>query len=248
MSMPRNVNWRIKRYELTIDVIKRRLQEQAHVEQQLKSQLEAKQEIQLQREETFASLQEEVDVKTKKLKKLWSKFQAAKNEQQDLQDEFRNEREDLLDTLRELSRELALKLSIIDNFIPEEDRVKIEKTAYYDEETEEWILRRSHKSSSSSPQMRVISRPVSLPTLHRPTSQFAKSMMSAQTTNTRYISENIVTFPLDLPERTTMDMEAIRVDEDEDDGIQGALEYALNGDEEDVIEVESSRRSSRRMK
>jgi hypothetical protein len=155
----------------------------------------------------------------------------------------------LLDTLRELSRELSLKLSIIENFIPEEDRIKIEKQAYYDEEKEEWILKRNSKDSSESPHMRKIDRPVSIPTLHRPTSQFAKSMMQSQNTNMRYRGENIVNFPLDLPERTTMDMDAIRSQSPDDaaDNIQGALEYALNDHDEGVIEVEGGRRM-RRMK
>ena len=39
-------------------------------------------------EEHFSSLQEEVEVKTKKLKKLWAKFQGAVREAQDLQEEF----------------------------------------------------------------------------------------------------------------------------------------------------------------
>lgn len=38
--------------------------------------------------EHFSSLQEEVEVKTKKLKKLWAKFQGAVREAQDLQEEF----------------------------------------------------------------------------------------------------------------------------------------------------------------
>jgi hypothetical protein len=162
-----------------------------------------------------------------------------------LQDEFRTEREDLLDTMRELSRELSLKLSIIENFIPEEDRVKIEKMAYYDEEKEEWILKRKSKDSSESPHMRKIERPVSIPTLHRPTSQFAKSMMQSQNTNMRYRGENIISFPLDLPERTTMEMNQIRSASPDEaaDNIQGALQYALHAaDDNQDIEVESSRR------
>ena len=38
--------------------------------------------------EHFSSLQEEVEVKTKKLKKLWAKYQGAVREAQDLQEEF----------------------------------------------------------------------------------------------------------------------------------------------------------------
>ncbi|KAJ1339748.1 hypothetical protein BSLG_005654 [Batrachochytrium salamandrivorans] len=72
--------------------------------------------------------------------KLWTKLQEVKTEISDAKDEFRNEREDLLDTIRELSRELSLKLTIIDNFIPTEERIKIEKRALYDEEKDDWIM------------------------------------------------------------------------------------------------------------
>lgn len=163
-----------------------RLQEQARVEQQLKMQLEAKQELQLQKEENYASLQEEVDVKSKKLKKLWAKLQAAKSEITDLQDEFRTEREDLLDTQRELTRELALKLAIIENFIPSEDRMKIERRAIYDEELEDWVMA-PLKSIGSQMQ-----RPVSVPTLHRPTCQFAKTRMQTGDLSYRYRGENVL--------------------------------------------------------
>jgi hypothetical protein len=57
-----------------------RIQEQQRRERELQDKLEAKQEIQLQLEESFSSLQEEVDVKTKSIKKLWQKLQEVKAE------------------------------------------------------------------------------------------------------------------------------------------------------------------------
>ena len=62
----------------------------AHAEQQSKlaRELAEKEEANLQLEEHFSSMQEEVEVKTKKLKKLWTKYQAAVKEAQDLQEEF----------------------------------------------------------------------------------------------------------------------------------------------------------------
>jgi hypothetical protein len=40
-------------------------------------------------------------VKTKKLKKLWTRYEQTKREVQELQREFVDEKEDLLDTIRE---------------------------------------------------------------------------------------------------------------------------------------------------
>lgn len=51
----------------------------------------------------------QVEVKTKKLKKLWSKYQTAQREIKDIQEEFQQERSDMLDTIRELTRQLKLK-------------------------------------------------------------------------------------------------------------------------------------------
>ena len=39
-------------------------------------------------EEKYSSLADEVEAKTKKLKKLWTKYQSAKSEAKDLQQEF----------------------------------------------------------------------------------------------------------------------------------------------------------------
>lgn len=50
-----------------------------------------------------------MEVKTKKLKKLWSKYQTAHREIKDIQEEFQQERSDMLDTIRELTRQLKLK-------------------------------------------------------------------------------------------------------------------------------------------
>jgi hypothetical protein len=163
------------------------IQEQQRIQQELLGQIEAKQEIQLQKEENYASLQEEVDIKTKKLKKLWSKLQTAKSEVTELQDEFRHEKEDLLDTIRELSREMGLRMAIIENFVPVDDKMKLEKRLYYNEEMEEWDLKPLTVGSHQK-----IKRPVSMKNLKRPTCQFSKTIMALGESDARYRSENIV--------------------------------------------------------
>lgn len=64
------------------------LRERQQQEARLARELAEKEEANLQLEEHFSSLQEEVEVKTKKLKKLWAKYQGAVREAQDLQEEF----------------------------------------------------------------------------------------------------------------------------------------------------------------
>lgn len=174
-------------------------QEQLRQERELTLQLEMKQEAHLQIEGNYASMQEEVDVKTKKLKKLWTKLETAKAEISDLQDEVRNEREELLDTIRELNKELGLKSMIIDNFIPAEERTKVEKRAVYDEERDDWKL----APLTTNTLRKNMKRPFSTPNVKRPYCEYARMMMVQGDPNVRYRGENIVSLKLDMPERTT---------------------------------------------
>lgn len=84
----------------------------------LARQMAEKEEANFQLNEKYSSLQEEVQSKTKKLKKLWIKYQQAKNEIEDLNCEFEEERNDMLETIRDLTKQMKLKELIIANFIP----------------------------------------------------------------------------------------------------------------------------------
>ncbi len=118
------------------------LRERQMQETRMARELAEKEEANLQLEEHFSSLQEEVDVKTKKLKKLWTKFQTASSEVEDLQSEFQQEKEGLLDTIRTLSRELKLKELIVANFIPDDYARSIEKRAQFNVEEGKWTIPR----------------------------------------------------------------------------------------------------------
>ena len=50
-------------------------------------------------------------------------------EKNDLENEMHREREDLLDRIRELTKEIRLKHLIIDHFIPANEYMKIEQGA-----------------------------------------------------------------------------------------------------------------------
>lgn len=94
--------------------------------------MESRDEETLELKETYSSLQQEVDVKTKKLKKvvllaasalrrpsssklllfllkLFAKLQAVKAELQDIQEAHSKERQDLEQNQNELTRDLKLK-------------------------------------------------------------------------------------------------------------------------------------------
>eukprot|EP01135_Chromosphaera_perkinsii_P002471 Nk52_evm77s223 gene=Nk52_evmTU77s223 len=109
-------------------------------EEKLKRELTKKQEKNLEIQEGYASLKEEVEAKTEKLKKWWAQYVEAKAEINDMQTEFQREREELLENIRQLSIEAQLKLLIIDSYIPPEYLEMIESCAYWNEEIGEWQL------------------------------------------------------------------------------------------------------------
>ncbi|XP_020570046.1 kinesin-like protein KIF3A isoform X1 [Oryzias latipes] len=117
------------------------LEERRRRAEQLRKELEEKEQERLDIEEKYTSLQEEAQGKTKKLKKVWTMLMAAKSEMADLQQENNREIEGLLENIRQLSRELRLQMHIIDNFIPQEYQEMIENNVYWNEDIGEWQLK-----------------------------------------------------------------------------------------------------------
>jgi len=134
--------------ELQLRKAENELRHRNQLEAQLARELAEKEEANLQLEEHFSSLQEEVEVKTKKLKKLFSKYQAALGEVKDLQEEFQTERSDLLDTIRLLTQNLKLKDLVISNFIPSEFYEKIERRASWSDNDDAWVVQRVEMSGN----------------------------------------------------------------------------------------------------
>lgn len=75
-------------------------------------------------EERYSSLQEECAGKGKKLRKITSMLLSAKSELADLGQEHQREMEGLLDSVRMLTKELALQEYIQNSFIPREYQVR----------------------------------------------------------------------------------------------------------------------------
>ena len=147
------------------------LAEQKRREREMLQLLEKEEENTCEIASTFTSLQQEVEAKTAKLKKMFSRLQAVKQEIVDLQDEFSNDRADMQQTQEDLTKELKLKSLIIENFIPPEEKKKIINRAFFDEDEDCWKLRELMQGSPSSS---VLKRPVSSST-RRPISEYAKS-------------------------------------------------------------------------
>ncbi|KAI9143948.1 P-loop containing nucleoside triphosphate hydrolase protein [Paraphysoderma sedebokerense] len=117
------------------------LEEQRRKHQQLQKELQQHDETVLSIEENYTSLSDEATRKTQKLKQLWSVLMQHKTEIKDLTEEFQQEREDLLSTIRELSKEVKLRMLIINRYIPTEELSWIEAHSDYDDASEKWQIK-----------------------------------------------------------------------------------------------------------
>ena len=207
------------------------LAEQKRREREMLQLLEKEEENTCEIASTFTSLQQEVEAKTAKLKKMFSRLQAVKQEIVDLQDEFSNDRADMQQTQEDLTKELKLKSLIIENFIPPEEKKKIINRAFFDEDEDCWKLRELMQGSPSSS---VLKRPVSSST-RRPISEYAKAQ-AALHHNPRFKGENIMVLELDPSARTTRDWDGPEVAPQ----VAAALQAALVPIGDEVISIDAS--------
>lgn len=116
------------------------VEEKKREQQRMREELEQQQEEKLELEEKYSSTEEQVQKMTAKLEKLWNRHKQTQEEVQDLQQEFQTEREDMLDTIRDLRKEVKLVCLTIENFIPMEQYQQIVERAHFDESSDEWVI------------------------------------------------------------------------------------------------------------
>ncbi|XP_034383154.1 kinesin-like protein KIF3C isoform X2 [Cyclopterus lumpus] len=181
--------------------------EQTRSEREIQQQMLVRDEETVELRETFTSLQQEVEAKTKKLKKLYAKLQCIKAEIQDVNDEHVRSRQELEQTQNELTRELKFKYLIIENFIPPEEKNKIMNRLTFDPEEDQWKFQPLVPAESKSSQMKK--RPASAVGYKRPISQYARVAI-AMGAHSRYRAENIMFLELDMtpPNSASLDRSA----------------------------------------
>ena len=187
--------------------------------------LREKEEENFMLEKKFTSQKDEIDEKDKKLKKLWTKYQVAQAEVNDLQREFQREREDMVDTIRFLTRQIKLKTICLDNFVPPQEIAKVEKRALWNEEEDEFAMPKLEISGNS---LRV-KRPGSAVGLKKPTSEYARIARNLGEPNPRYRQEDIINLDLDLPERTTEEYDGLVSQR-----VQNTVQSLLNDIDDDI--------------
>jgi len=228
-----HVRDRVARREAEIVQQQRELENQKAEEVQLRQKMAEEEERKLAQEEKYSSLVEEVESKTRKLKQLWAKFRAAQSEIDDLQIEQQQEKHDLLHTVRELTRQVQLQNLVIESFVPPDEVAKLERRAVWDEDgSEQWRL----LSLSEGRTKEEEERPKAHPTLLRPTSFLAREVAADLTNNEpRFRGINVLSFDLDMPERTTADYEA-----GVNPNVRAALSAALKDDEQLEVAAEEN--------
>lgn len=174
------------------------LEKQKLKERRMQQEMQAKADQALAIEEQFSNVTEEVEIKTRKLKKLWVKFQESEQNLKDEKKAFQLEKEDMLDTIRELNRQLKLKSLIIDNFVPEDGALAIERRAVWNAEAEDWDLPRLEIAGNSVRPR----RPVSVAGLKRPESEYARQR-KAFDPSPRYKYDNVLGLDLDPVDKAT---------------------------------------------
>ena len=90
--------------------------------------------------ERFSSLAEELDFQNNKLAKLLAKYEEASGVLTNIEDDFDRERNDMYDTIYELTNQLKLKNMIIEYMIPPEEYRKYEKIAEWNEQINDWVI------------------------------------------------------------------------------------------------------------
>ncbi|XP_044025539.1 kinesin-like protein KIF3C isoform X2 [Siniperca chuatsi] len=178
-----------------LEMKRQEIAEQSRSEREMQQQMLIQDEETVELRETFTSLQQEVEAKTKKLKKLYAKLQCIKAEIQDVNDEHVRSRQELEQTQNELTRELKFKYLIIENFIPPEEKNKIMNRLTFDPEEDQWKFQPLVPAESKSSQMKK--RPTSAVGYKRPISQYARVAI-AMGAHSRYRAENIMFLELDM--------------------------------------------------
>ncbi|TRY84469.1 hypothetical protein DNTS_035823 [Danionella cerebrum] len=204
-----------------IELKRHEIAEQSRREREIQQQLLDQDEETLELRETFSSLQQEVEAKTKKLKKLYAKLQSLKADIQDVNDEHVRSRQELEQTQNELTRELKFKYLIIENFIPPEEKNKIMNRLEFDSEEDQWKFQPLVPAENKFTQMKR--RPASAVGYKRPISQYARVAM-AMGAHSRYRAENILILELDTSPPALFHLEPQRSEFESEPGREAQLE------------------------
>lgn len=127
--------------EKLLDASIAQLEEAAKNELELQESLQKKEAERIDIEERYSSLQEECIGKTKKLHRVMQMLMGVKSELADQQQEQQREKEGILESIRILSRELALCEFVLNSYVPREYINMIQGFTQWNEDVGDWQLK-----------------------------------------------------------------------------------------------------------
>ncbi|KAK2878501.1 hypothetical protein QQF64_011457 [Cirrhinus molitorella] len=192
-----------------LELKRQEIAEQDRMEREMQQLMFEQDEETIELKETFTTLQQEVEFKTKKLKKFYSKLQLVRSEIGDIINEHVTMRQELEQTMNELTREMKFKNLIIENFIPPEEKNKIINRLHFDSEEDQWKVLPLLPSENNSPLVRR--RPTSVVGYKRPISQYAQTAVATGSPS-RYRAENVMLLELDISPPTMVPLDLQRSD------------------------------------
>lgn len=180
------------------------LAKQKNIERDIKKKLVEEEFNTLERKETYQSLNQEVEIKTRKLKKLFQRLQALKDDINEEEEINSFERRDKERAMEALTRDIKLSGLVIDNFVSPEEKARFLENVQYDEDENAWVIYPSKNVASSH--YNTAERPLSANQHRRPTTNYALKM-ARLTSKPRYKSENIAVVDLCMPRKRSVEFD-----------------------------------------
>lgn len=194
-----------KKQQKELKKTQKALEKEKRLEKEQLEKLQQQEKDFLSQQHKFNSVQEELDFKSKRLETVWAEYNQAQEMLNSVSDDFDRERNDMYDTIYELTNQLKLKNMICENFIPPEEYKKYEKVTVWNEDINDWVI--NHPAKNAPGVKKDNKRPQSAVGLKRPTSEYSRIAKGLGDLNPRYKFDNILQLDLDMPERTTEDYE-----------------------------------------
>ena len=116
---------RVEQQAQMLEEARKELETRKAKENLLRQRLQEKEAERIDMEERYSTLQDEVQGKTRKLRKVWTMLHGSKSEVDDMRQEHQRLMEQLLEGVRQLNKELKLATLIVDEYIPTQYQVLI---------------------------------------------------------------------------------------------------------------------------
>lgn len=114
---------RVEQQAYLLEEARKELEKRKAKEHLLRQRIQEKEAERIDMEERYSSLQEEVQGKTRKLRKVWTLLHTSKSEIEDMRQEHQRQMEQLLEGVRQLTKELKLSSFLVDEYIPAQYQV-----------------------------------------------------------------------------------------------------------------------------